>query len=66
MEKFEYKVVLYDTKGFFGGKVESNQIENHFNFLGNDGWELVSCTSTNQDYGATQSIVCIFKRKKNG
>ena len=27
MEKFEYKVVTYDTKGFWGGNVEVQQIE---------------------------------------
>ena len=27
MEKFEYKVVAYDTKGFWGGGVETQQIE---------------------------------------
>jgi hypothetical protein len=65
MENFEYKVVVYDTKGFWGGNVESNQLENKLNHLGCDGWELVSCTSTNQSYGSSKSIVCIFKRKKN-
>ena len=56
MEKFEYKVVTYDPHGFFGGNVKQ---------LGNDGWELVGCTSSNQSYGATKSIVCIFKRRKD-
>lgn len=65
MEQFEYKVVAYDTKGFFGGNVEVHQIEGQLNLLGNAGWEMVSCTSTNQSYGATKSVVCIFKRKKN-
>ena len=65
MEKFEYKVVIYDTKGFFGGKVNENQLENQLNYFGNYGWEMVSCTSTNQDYGSSKSIVCIFKRKKD-
>ena len=64
MEKFEYKVVTYDPKGFFGGNVEENQIEDQLNMLGNDGWEMVSCTSSNQSYGSTKSLVCIFKRKK--
>ena len=64
MDKFEYKVVTYDTHGFFGGSVEENQIENQLNQLGNDGWEMVGCTSSNQSYGATKSIVCIFKRRK--
>ena len=64
MEKFEYKVVVYDTKGFWGGTVDSNTLEKQLNLLGNDGWELVSCTSSNQSYGSSKSIVCIFKRKK--
>ncbi|MBR4503139.1 MAG: DUF4177 domain-containing protein [Clostridia bacterium] len=64
MEQFEYKVVTFDTKGFWGGNVEVRQIETQLNQLGIDGWEMVSCTSTNQSYGASKSIVCIFKRKK--
>ena len=65
MEKFEYKVVTFDTKGFWGGTVETRQIEEQLNRLGDDGWEMVSCTSTNQSYGASKSIVCIFKGEKN-
>ena len=65
MEKFEYKVVTFDTKGFWGGTVETRQIEEQLNRLGDDGWEMVSGTSTNQSYGASKSIVCIFKREKN-
>ena len=65
MEQFEYKVVVYDTKGFAGGKVKINQFENQLNLVGNDGWEMVSCTSTNATYGVSRSIVCIFKRKKD-
>ena len=65
MERFEYKVVTFDTNGFFGGNVDTMQIESQLNQLGNEGWEMVSCTSTNQSYGASKSIVCIFKRKKD-
>lgn len=64
MEKYEYRVVTFDTKGFWGGDVETLQIQDQLNLLGNDGWEMVSCTSTNQSYGATKSIICVFKRKK--
>lgn len=64
MEKFEYKVVVYDTKGVWGGSVEGNQLENELNKYGNDGWEMVSCTSSNESFGSSKSIVCIFKRKK--
>ena len=65
MENFEYKVVVYDTKGLFGGCVESNQLESKLNLLGSEGWELVSCTSTTQSYGSSRSVVCIFKRNKH-
>ena len=63
MDRFEYKVVVYDTKGVFGGKVDPSQIESYFNSMGSEGWELINCTSTNQAYGSSRSIVCIFKRK---
>ena len=65
MDRFEYKVVVYDTKGFFGGNVEKDQLEDQFNRFGSEGWEMVSCTSTNQSYGSTKSVVCIFKRKRD-
>ena len=45
MEKFEYKVVTYDTGGFAGGKVDALRMEEQLNLIGNDGWEMVSCTS---------------------
>ena len=65
MEKFEYKVVTYDTGGFAGGKVDALRMEEQLNLIGNDGWEMVSCTSTNMNEGASRSIVCIFKRRKD-
>ena len=65
MDKYEYKVIAYDTKGLFGGKVDSRELESQLNQFGNDGWEMVSCTSSNQSYGSSKSIVFIFKRKKD-
>ncbi|MBO4627964.1 MAG: DUF4177 domain-containing protein [Lachnospiraceae bacterium] len=64
MAKYEYKVLTYDTKGIWGGKVETQQVESQLNQLGDDGWEMVSCSSTNQSYGSTKCIVCVFKRMK--
>ncbi len=63
MDRFEYKVVTFDTKGFFGGNVEVDQIVYQLNLLGEEGWEMISCTSTNKSYGASKSIVCFFKRR---
>ncbi|MBQ1447823.1 MAG: DUF4177 domain-containing protein [Erysipelotrichaceae bacterium] len=65
MEQYEYKVITFDTKGFFGGNVDVDLVEEELNELGEEGWELVSCTNTNQSYGSSKSLVCIFKRKKD-
>lgn len=65
MEKYEYHTFIYDTKGFLGGTVDADKFQNELNFLGNEGWELVSSISTAQSYGSSKSIVCIFKRKKS-
>lgn len=65
MERYEYKTLMYDTKGFWGGLVDENQFQNELNTLGYDGWELVSSISTTQSYGSSKSIVCIFKRKRD-
>ena len=65
MNRYEYKVVAYDTKGLFGGKIDSEDFESQLNRLGDEGWEMVSCTSSNQSYGSSKSIVCIFKRQKD-
>ncbi len=64
MDKFEYKVIAYDTTGFFGGNVNTGELESRLDQLGNDGWEMVSSASTNQSYGSSKSLVFIFKRKK--
>lgn len=64
MKKFEYKTVLYETSGFWsGGIVDAHEFNNLLDNLGQQGWELTSTTSSNQAYGSTRSIVCIFKRE---
>ena len=63
MERFEYRTILYDTKGVWGGKVDDDHFEALLNGLGSQGWELVSAIATAQAYGSTKSIVCILKRR---
>ncbi len=65
MEKYEYKTLTYDTKGFWGGAVDVSQFQYELNALGDDGWELISSLSTTQSGGSSKGIVCIFKRKKD-
>ena len=50
MKKYEYKVYTYDTKGVFGGKIDIRELESQLNKFGNEGWEMVSSTSSNQSY----------------
>lgn len=64
MEKYEYHTAIYETKGFWGGSVDANEFQKELNYLGNEGWELVSSVATAQSQGASKNIVCIFKRKK--
>ncbi len=65
MERFEYYTLILPTKGFMGGDVDSSLLSSELNRLGSEGWELVSCNSTSQDFGSSRNIVCIFKRKIN-
>lgn len=64
MEQYEYKTLAYDTKGFWGGTLDTEQFERELNCLGSEGWEMVSSLSTTQTYGSSKSVVCVFKRKK--
>ena len=65
MTQYEYKVFTYNTKGVFGGKIKNRELESQLNMFGNEGWEMVSSTSSNQSYGASKSLVFIFKREKS-
>ena len=62
MEKFEYRTMIYDPKGAWGGEVD-RELEERLNALGSQGWELVSSVATAHAFGSTKSIVSIFKRK---
>ena len=64
MEQFEYKTMLYELQsGFFNTKVERNELDNMLNWMGAQGWELVSAVSIAATLGDTIKIACIFKRR---
>lgn len=63
MEKWEYKTIKVETKGFSGGILQTENFEYELNIMGAQGWELVSCFDTNQSYGASREVVAVFKRK---
>ncbi|MDD3867773.1 MAG: DUF4177 domain-containing protein [Eubacteriales bacterium] len=63
MEKYEYKTLFTDAKGFLGGQVNQNDFQTELNELGSQGWELVSTVASAQSYGSTRWIISVFKRK---
>lgn len=62
MDKWEYKTIKLETKGFLGGILELDEFEYKLNNLGQQGWELVSSFTTNQGQGYTREVIGIFKR----
>ena len=63
MKKFEYNTLTIDAKGVWGGKVAEENFKQKLNEMGQNGWELVGMTNSNQAYGQTRYIICTFKRE---
>lgn len=64
MDRFEYKTIFTDAKGFLGGKIDQGSMDRQLNQMGDQGWELISTFASNSGYGSTRWIVSVFKRKK--
>lgn len=64
MERWEYISFKVKTKGLQGGILEIEDFDYELNIFGEQGWELVSCISSNMAQGATREIIAVFKRKK--
>lgn len=47
-----------------GGILEIEGFNDELDKLGEQGWELVSCISTNQDDGRTREVIAFLKRRK--
>ncbi len=61
MDRWEYKTIVIDGKGFFRSEFD---LEEELNKLGNDGWELVTMVSPiAYAWGGTVRLVATFKRK---
>ena len=63
MDKFEYKTLFTNAKGFLGGKINESKFQDELNELGKQGWELVSTVPSTQSYGNTRWLISVFKRK---
>ena len=62
--EWEYKVFSMRTEGFWGGKVDTQQLETLMNSLGHAGWELTTAFGTNEGYGRSRDVVVLLKREK--
>lgn len=63
MEKWEYTTIKLQLKGFQGGILEIEDFNDKLNKLGEQGWELVSCFSTNAAQGYSREAIAVFKRR---
>jgi hypothetical protein len=64
MERWEYKSIKFETEGFLGGILDIKNFDSEINKLGEKGWELISCFTTNQSNGFSREAIAVFKRKK--
>ncbi len=64
MDKLEYMTFKVQLKGFNGGILEIEDFNSELNQYGEQGWELVSCFSTNAAQGYGREAIAVFKRKK--
>jgi hypothetical protein len=62
MTKWEYKTLKFGAKGFFGGKVDVEELGVELNQLGERGWELISVFDANAVDGVSRDIVAVLKR----
>jgi hypothetical protein len=61
--RWEYEVLKIEPGGFFGGKVNADELRSLLSELGAKGWELVSTFETNTAQGASRDVVFILKRQ---
>ncbi len=64
MKKYEYDTIKVEATGWLsGGGIDDDELRGKLNFKGHQGWELVSCFTTNEGYGRTKFIVAVLKRE---
>lgn len=64
MDRWEYRSIKVETKGFMGGILDTYDFDSKLNDLGEQGWELVSCFATHAGNGTTREVIAVLKRKK--
>jgi len=62
MRRFEYKTLKIEPKGFWGTKLDADEIDKILNDLGRQGWELV-CMQDLAVSGSSWTFHYTFKRE---
>ncbi|GAB3992784.1 DUF4177 domain-containing protein [Spirosoma daeguense] len=63
MKRFEYRILDVSAGGFWGGKVDAQELTNRLNELGQEGWEVVSVVDTDIYGGGTKGLLVTLKRE---
>jgi hypothetical protein len=61
---WEYHTLKVLPGGFFGGKVDEDELLASLNRMGAAGWELVSAFDTSYGQGTSREILLILKRQR--
>ena len=61
MKKFEYRL-LDSNSGFFSG-IDFQELTNHLNDLGREGWEVVSVIDTAHTSNRAQGLLLTLRRE---
>ena len=65
MKKFEYKVEKIKIKGgtLSEPHLDNSGLDDLLQTLGMQGWEMVSCITMQETYGASRGLLLAFKRE---
>lgn len=64
MKRFEYKTLdVSADRGFWGGKVDLQELTSKLNELGREGWELASSVDLNWGNGSSRNVIIMLKRE---
>lgn len=64
MKRFLYRVPNVLATGFWGGKIDAQELTNRQNELGREGCELTSSVNLNMTQGAFTSVLIMLNRER--
>jgi len=65
MKKFEYKILETTSKGFWGIRIDYEELNHQLNELGRAGWEVVTQGADGMHTASKKAVIIILKREIN-